>query len=41
MPWLWTLAVLVTGAGAAWALLLSPTDWQQGETVRILSLIHI
>ena len=40
MPWLWALAIGVTGAGAAWALILSPTDWQQGETVRIM-YVHV
>ncbi len=40
MPWLWAAAVLVAGAGAAWALFLSPTDWQQGETVRIM-YVHV
>jgi heme exporter protein C len=40
MPWLWSLSLLVTGVGAAWALLFSPTDWQQGETVRIM-YVHV
>ncbi len=40
MPWLWALAVGVTGLGAAWALTLSPADWQQGETVRIM-YVHV
>jgi len=40
MPWLWALALGVMGAGAVWALLLSPTDWQQGETVRIM-YVHV
>ena len=40
MPWLWGLAVAVTGIGAAWALLGSPADWQQGETVRIM-YVHV
>jgi len=40
MPWLWALALAVTGLGAAWALILSPTDWQQGETVRIM-YVHV
>jgi heme exporter protein C len=40
MPWLWVLALGVTGAGAAWALVFSPTDWQQGETVRIM-YVHV
>jgi heme exporter protein C len=40
MPWLWGLAVLVLGAGAVWGLALSPPDWQQGETVRIM-YVHV
>lgn len=40
MPWLWAAAVLVTAAGAGWALFLSPSDWQQGETVRIM-YVHV
>ncbi len=40
MPPLWGAAVLVTLAGAAWALFLSPADWQQGETVRIM-YVHV
>jgi heme exporter protein C len=40
MPWLWAAAILVTGIGAAWALFLSPADWQQGETVRIMH-VHV
>ena len=40
MPWLWALAAGVTGVGAAWALVFSPTDWQQGETVRIM-YVHV
>nr|WP_240791210.1 heme ABC transporter permease [Roseomonas sp. AR75] len=40
MPWLWALAIGVTGIGAAWALFFSPADWQQGETVRIM-YVHV
>ncbi len=40
MPWLWAAAIAVTGAGTAWALLFSPGDWQQGETVRIM-YVHV
>lgn len=40
LPWLWGAAVLVLSAGAAWALLFSPPDWQQGETVRIM-YVHV
>jgi heme exporter protein C len=32
--------LLVLGVGLAWALLFSPPDWQQGETVRIM-YIHV
>ncbi|MFC3125000.1 heme ABC transporter permease [Pseudoroseomonas globiformis] len=40
LPPLWAFALLVTGAGAAWALFFSPPDWQQGETVRIM-YVHV
>jgi heme exporter protein C len=40
LPWLSAAAVLVLGAGLAWALLFSPPDWQQGETVRIM-YVHV
>lgn len=40
LPWLWALAGLVLGVGAAWALAFSPPDWQQGETVRIM-YVHV
>ncbi|WP_367617299.1 heme ABC transporter permease [Plastoroseomonas hellenica] len=40
MPWLWAAALLVLGIGLAWALLFSPPDWQQGETVRIM-YVHV
>ncbi len=40
MPWLWTGAILVLGAGIAWGLAFSPPDWQQGETVRIM-YVHV
>jgi heme exporter protein C len=40
LPWLWALSVAVTAAGAYWALVVSPTDWQQGETVRIM-YVHV
>jgi len=40
MPWLWALSVGVTAGGAYWALVASPTDWQQGETVRIM-YVHV
>jgi heme exporter protein C len=40
LPWLWALALVVVGTGAAWALFFSPPDWQQGETVRIM-YVHV
>jgi len=40
MPWLWGVALLVLGAGVVWGLWLSPPDWQQGETVRIM-YVHV
>ena len=39
-PWLTGAALLVLAVALPWALLLSPPDWQQGETVRIL-YIHV
>ena len=38
--WLWVAAALVLGAGLIWGLFLSPADWQQGETVRIM-YVHV
>ena len=38
--WLWAAAALVLGAGLVWALFLSPADWQQGQTVRIM-YVHV
>ncbi|MDB5411752.1 MAG: heme transporter [Rubritepida sp.] len=40
LPWLTGAALLVLGAGAAWALWFAPPDWQQGETVRIM-YVHV
>jgi heme exporter protein C len=40
LPWLWGLSLLVMAVGAYWALVVSPTDWQQGETVRIM-YVHV
>jgi len=40
MPWLSGAAAAVLGVGLAWALLFSPPDWQQGETVRIM-YVHV
>jgi heme exporter protein C len=38
--WLWAAAALVLGAGLVWGLFLSPADWQQGQTVRIM-YVHV
>ncbi len=38
LPWTWALTVLLFVAGSALALLFSPPDYQQGETVRIMYL---
>ncbi|GGJ36796.1 heme ABC transporter permease [Neoroseomonas lacus] len=40
LPVLWAAALLVLGIGLAWALVFSPPDWQQGETVRIM-YVHV
>lgn len=40
MPWLWAAAGLTLLPAIAWALLWSPPDWQQGETVRIM-YVHV
>ena len=39
-PWLTWPGVLITAAGLAWGLFLSPADWQQGDSVRIM-YIHV
>ncbi|MBW6400137.1 heme ABC transporter permease [Roseomonas sp. HJA6] len=40
MPVLWAAALAVLALGVAWALVFSPPDWQQGETVRIM-YVHV
>ena len=40
LPWLAGAALLVLAVALPWALVFSPPDWQQGETVRIL-YIHV
>lgn len=40
MPWLVSASVFSLLAGAAWALLFVPPDYQQGNTVRIM-YIHV
>lgn len=39
-PWLTWAALLIWGGGLAWGLLLSPADWQQGDSVRIM-YVHV
>jgi heme exporter protein C len=40
LPWSWGAAALLLGTGVYTALLASPPDYQQGETVRIM-YIHV
>ncbi len=40
LPWAWTAAALCFAAGLYMALISSPTDYQQGETVRIM-YVHV
>lgn len=40
LPWLSVLGLLITAVGLVWGLLFAPTDWQQGEAVRIM-YIHV
>lgn len=39
-PWAIGLAVLFVGAGLVWGLLISPPDYQQGNSVRIM-YVHV
>lgn len=39
-PWAIGLAVLLVGAGLIWGLLISPPDYQQGNSVRIM-YVHV
>ena len=39
-PWSWALAALCLGAGLGWGFFLTPDDYQQGATVKIL-FIHV
>lgn len=39
-PFLTWPAILLLGGGLAWGLFLSPADWQQGDSVRIM-YIHV
>lgn len=40
IPWLLALAVLLTGAGLYVGLVQAPTDWQQGDSYRII-YVHV
>lgn len=40
LPWCWALAALCTGTGLWFAFVVSPPDYQQGESVRIM-YIHV
>src|SRR5450631_1991527 len=40
LPYLWTATVLLFAVGLYGALIMSPADYQQGETVRIM-YIHV
>lgn len=39
-PWCWALTALCLGAGLVWGFFLTPDDYQQGSTVKIL-FIHV
>jgi heme exporter protein C len=39
-PWIWGLAALLLGYGLYLGLFVSPADYQQGETVRIM-FVHV
>ena len=40
IPWTWGLAGLLFAIGLPWALVISPPDYQQSETVRIM-YVHV
>lgn len=40
LPWLGFLTVLLLSAGLVWGLLLAPSDYQQGQSVRIM-YVHV
>ncbi len=40
MPWVWAVAGLLLAVGLYWALVVSPTDYQQGNSVRIM-YVHV
>jgi heme exporter protein C len=40
LPWTWALAIALFAVGLPWALVFSPPDYQQSETVRIM-YVHV
>ena len=40
LPWAWGLAIVLFAVGLPWALVFSPPDYQQSETVRIM-YVHV
>lgn len=40
LPWTWALAIALFAIGLPWALVFSPPDYQQSETVRIM-YVHV
>ncbi|MDD8060432.1 MULTISPECIES: heme ABC transporter permease [Shewanella] len=40
LPWFSILAILLVGTGSIWGLLFAPTDYQQGDSYRII-FIHV
>jgi heme exporter protein C len=40
LPWFSILAILMVGTGSIWGLLFAPTDYQQGDSYRII-FIHV
>ena len=40
IPWAWGVAALLFAIGLPWALFVSPPDYQQGESVRIM-YVHV
>ncbi len=40
LPWLGFLTVVLLSAGLVWGLLLAPSDYQQGQSVRIM-YVHV
>ena len=40
LPWLGFLTVVLLSAGLVWGLFLAPSDYQQGQSVRIM-YVHV